>query len=118
MVASTGSLLPLGLFVWIAFSVQMFSVNLSFVEQSVNDPFGWGWNLFGLAGIPWVQLVPQAVPWLQVTLVTIGFGYSFRNLCRIWMNKISDERMVLRGMIPLAFLLLIITAGLIQCYAN
>jgi hypothetical protein len=118
MIASTGSLLPLGLFVWIAFSVQMLFVNFTFVEQSLNDPFGWGWNLFGLAGIPWVQLVPQAVPWLQVFLVLIGFGYSFRNLHRIWMKKTGDRRMALEGLLPLASLLLVITAALIEFYAN
>jgi hypothetical protein len=118
MVASTGSLLPLGLFVWVAFSIQMLFVNLTFVEQSLNDPFGWGWNLFGLAGIPWVQLVPQAVPWIQVMLVLVGFGYSYRNLWRIWINKTLDGRMALRGLLPLASFLLIITAALIQFYAN
>jgi hypothetical protein len=118
MVASTGSLLPLGLFVWIAFSVQMLFVNFSFVEQSLNDPFGWGWNLFGLAGIPWVQVVPQAIPWVQVILVLIGFGYSLRNLWRIWINKTPDAKMSFRGLLPLAFFLFIITAALIQFYAN
>jgi polyferredoxin len=118
MIASTGSLLPLGLSVWIAFSTQMLFVNLTFVEQSLNDPFGWGWDLFGLAGIPWVQLVPQAVPWLQVMLVLIGFGYSFRNLYRNWKNKTRDGKMALRGLLPLATLLLMITAALIQFYAD
>jgi polyferredoxin len=118
MVASTGSLLPLGLFVWIAFSLQMLFVNFSFVEQSLNDPFGWGWNLLGLAGIPWVQVVPQAVPWLQVILVLVGFSYSLRNLWRIWTNKTPDAGMALRGVLPLASFLFIITATLIQFYAN
>jgi hypothetical protein len=118
MVDSTGSLLPLGLFVWAAFSLQMLFVNFSFVEQSLNDPFGWGWNLLGLAGIPWVQVAPQAVPWLQVILVLIGFSYSLRNLWRIWMNKTPHAGMAMRGLLPLASFLFIITATLIQFYAN
>jgi polyferredoxin len=118
MIASTGSLLPLGLFVWIAFSLQMLLVNFSFVEQSLNDPFGWGWNLFGLAGIPWIQVIPSAVPWLQVLLVLAGFSYSFRNLWRIWSTKAPDARAAVRGLLPLASLLFVITAALIQFYAN
>jgi hypothetical protein len=118
MVASSGALLPLGLFVWIAFSIQMLFVNFTFVEQSINDPFGWGWNLFGLAGIPWVQLVPQLVPWIQVTLLLIGFGYSFRNLWRIWIQNTQDEQMALKGVIPLGTFLMVLTAALIQFYAN
>jgi polyferredoxin len=118
MVASTGSLLPLGLSVWVAFSIQMLFVNFTFVEQSLNDPFGWGWNLFGLAGIPWVQLVPQAIPWIQVLLVLAGFGYSFRNLWRTWIHNTNDGTVALRGLLPLASFLAIITAGLIQFYSN
>lgn len=118
MIASTGALLPLGLFVWIAFSLQMLFVNFTFVEQSLNDPFGWGWNLFGLAGIPWVQVLPQAVPWLQVILVLIGFAYSFRNLWRIWLKQTDTSTIALKGLLPLASFLLIITAAMINFYAN
>ncbi|MGB2868092.1 MAG: 4Fe-4S binding protein [Bacteroidota bacterium] len=118
MIASSGALLPLGLFVWIAFSLQMLFVNFTFVEQSLNDPFGWGWNIFGLAGTPWVQIAPQWVPWLQVILVLTGFGYSFRNLFRIWIDKTHDRRLALRGLLPMASFLSILTAALIQFYAN
>jgi hypothetical protein len=96
----------------------MLFVNFTFVEQSLNDPFGWGWNLFGLAGIPWVQLIPQAVPWLQVILVLIGFGYSFRNLWRIWFSKTDGGMMALKGLLPHASFLVIIAATLIHFYSN
>jgi hypothetical protein len=118
MIASTGALVPLGLFIWVAFAVQMLFVNVTFIEQSLNDPFGWGWNLFGLAGIPWIQFVPRLVPWLQVMCVVIGFGYSQRNLWRIWLNETGESRMAFKAVVPLALFLLCIGGGLIWFYAT
>jgi hypothetical protein len=43
---SAGSLLPLGLMLWIAFVIPMLFVNVTFVAQSFSDPFGWGWDFF------------------------------------------------------------------------
>ncbi len=118
MVASTGALLPLGLFVWMAFIVQMLFVNVTFVGQSLNDPFGWGWNFLGLRATPWIQIAPQAVPWLQVLLVLIGFGYSVRNLWRIWLAETADHATAFKGVIPLALLFCAISGLLINFYAN
>jgi len=118
MTASTGALIPLGLFIWIAFVTQMLFVNVSFIGQSLSDPFGWGWNLLGLASTPWIQFMPRLIPWLQVVFVIIGFAYSFRNLWRIWINKTADAKKAFKGMLPAAFFLLTVTAALIDFYAN
>jgi hypothetical protein len=77
---SAGALLPLGLMLWIAFVVPMLFVNVTFVLQSFSDPFGWGWDFFGTAGIPWHQFVPRLVPWLQSAFVLSGLYLSLRNL--------------------------------------
>ncbi|MEI6047390.1 MAG: 4Fe-4S binding protein [Bacteroidota bacterium] len=37
---SSGSMLPLGLMLWIAFVIPMLFVNVSFILQSLSDPFG------------------------------------------------------------------------------
>ncbi|MFC2139649.1 4Fe-4S binding protein [Bacteroidota bacterium] len=116
-VAVTSAFNPLGLFIWIAFIIQMLFVNISFVGQSLSDPFGWGWNLLGLAGTPWIQFVPRWIPWLQVIAVLTGFTYSFRNLRRLY-EKRTDKKNVLRGTLPVAALFFLITAVLIQFYAN
>ncbi len=118
MISLTGYLLPIGLAVWIAFVVQMLFVNISFVGQSLSDPFGWGWNLLGLAATPWKQFLPRITPWLQVFMVLFGFIYSLRNLWRIWNTKVEDTVRAVRGMIPHSFLLLFICLFLIIFYAN
>ena len=82
--ASSGSLLPLGLSLWIAFVIPMLFVNTTFIIQSVSDPFGWGWDMLGTANIPWHQFVPVMVPWIQALLVLFGLGLSLRNLRNTW----------------------------------
>ncbi len=77
---SAGSLLPLGLMLWVAFVIPMLFVNVTFVMQSFSDPFGWGWDFFGTANIPWHQFVPRLVPWLQAILILAGLYFSLRNL--------------------------------------
>lgn len=82
--ASTGALLPLGLSLWIAFVIPMLFVNTTFVLQSLSDPFGWGWDFFGTASIPWHQFLPRLFPWLQALLILGGLFYSLRNLSGTW----------------------------------
>jgi len=78
--SSTGALLPMGLMLWIAFVIPMLFVNITFIIQSVSDPFGWGWDFFGTANIPWHQFMPQFIPWLQAAVVMTGLYFSLRNL--------------------------------------
>jgi polyferredoxin len=118
MITSTGALLPLGLFIWIGFTLQMLFTNMTFVGQSLSDPFGWGWNLLGLAGSPWKQLLPRYIPWFQVFFILLGFYYSLRNLWYIWLKNTTDKRAAFRGMLPLSIYLWIISAVLILFYAN
>jgi polyferredoxin len=80
----SGALLPLGLMLWIAFVIPMLFVNLTFIIQSASDPFGWGWDFFGTANIPWHQFLPQYIPWFQAILVMTGLYFSLRNIKNSW----------------------------------
>jgi ferredoxin len=71
-------LVPLGLIVWIAFSLPLILVNGSYILMVVSDPFGWGWNLFGTANIDWTPLVPHWAPYLQVPLLIVGLYFALR----------------------------------------
>lgn len=106
---SAGALLPLGLMLWITFVVPMLFVNITFVLQSFSDPFGWGWDFFGTAGIPWHQFLPRLVPWLQSVFVLTGLFLSLRNLSK---NQIlfNDRHVNLLLVLPVA---LFITASAI-----
>ena len=118
MLGSSGALIPFGLFIWIAFTIQMLFTNVSFVGQSLSDPFGWGWNLLGLRGAVWVQFMPRTVPWLQVLAVLAGFTYGTRNLWRIWLTTTGDAKIALRAFVPQALFFMGLAASFIWFYAN
>ena len=53
------TLIPIGLGVWIAFSVGIILPNGSYILHILSDPFSWGWNLFGTANIPWTPVLDR-----------------------------------------------------------
>jgi hypothetical protein len=118
MVKQSVSFLPLGLAVWIAFVTQMLFTNISFVGQSLSDPFGWGWNLLGLAGTPWKQFIPQFIPIIQVIVIITGFSFSMRNLWRIWNEKLEAVNKPFQGFLTTSVFHLIITCVFVFFYAN
>ncbi|MCB9211033.1 MAG: 4Fe-4S binding protein [Ignavibacteriales bacterium] len=118
MISQTSSLLPIGLSIWIAFVMQMLFTNFSFFSQSLSDPFGWGWNLLGLAGTPWKQLIPHLIPMIQVIIVIFGFYYSIKNLWDIWSNKIEYVNYPFNGFLTTSIFHLIITCLFIFFYTN
>ena len=82
------AIIPLGLMLWIAFVIPTLLVNVTFILQSLSDPFGWGWNWLGFAGLPWHQILPEAIPWMQVLLVLAGILFSIRNLYRHFESRL------------------------------
>jgi len=110
---SAAALVPQGLWIWIAFVVPMLFVNVTFVLQSLSDPFGWGWNLLGMANSPWHQLWPSAIPWIQAVAVLVGLGYSLRNAWRIWLRATGEPARALRGLLPVSALLVALSAWLL-----
>lgn len=116
--AYTGSLLPLGLLLWVAFVIPMLFVNVTFILQSASDPFGWGWDFFGTANIPWHQFLPQWIPWIQALLVLAGLHLSLRNLQRTWYSKHLESRQVLLLSLPMGLFLTGVALVLLFFFTN
>lgn len=55
------AILPLGIAMWAVFFVETLMSNFTFVLLTLSDPFGWGWDLLGTAGMPWIQVWPSGV---------------------------------------------------------
>ncbi len=115
---SAGSLLPLGLFLWMAFVIPMLFVNITFIKQSFSDPFGWGWNLFGAAGIPWHQFIPQWIPWIQAILVLTGLALNLKNLKTIWQKDNLKGKQLLLMLLPAGVFILTVATGMIVFFTN
>ncbi|MBK6281405.1 MAG: hypothetical protein IPF54_00940 [Draconibacterium sp.] len=115
---SAGALLPLGLMLWITFVIPMLFVNVTFVMQSLSDPFGWGWDFFGTANIPWHQFLPRFVPWLQAVLILIGLQLSLRNLRNSWLkNQIKSWKLMLL-ILPVGLFIVCCSVAMIVFFTN
>lgn len=71
-------LVPLGLLAWIAFTISFAFVKFSYVLPVISDPFGWGWNLFGVSGAAWVGESTSFSLLLQVLALAIGLFWASR----------------------------------------
>jgi hypothetical protein len=115
---SAGALLPMGLMLWIAFVIPMLFVNVTFVLQSFSDPFGWGWDFFGTASIPWHQFLPRMIPWLQSVLVLAGLYLSLRNLKKTWIKNDINSQQLLRLILPMGLFLAGSAVAMIFFFTN
>ncbi len=116
--ACSVALIPLGLSGWIAFALAMLLSMMTFVLQSLSDPFNWGWDLLGTAGSRWHIIWAPGIPWLQVACIVAGFVYSLRALCSCWQGAVPDRRGAMLGSLPLASFLWMTGAGMIWFFAG
>ena len=65
-------LVPLGLAIWVAFTLSFTLTNVSYAWSALSDPFGWGWNLFGTADMGWTPYLSGLVPTLQIPVLLVG----------------------------------------------
>jgi len=114
----TGSLLPLGLFLWIAFVIPMLFVNITFIEQSASDPFGWGWDFFGTANIPWHQFLPQYIPWFQAIMILTGLYISLRNIKKTWEEHQLVTRQLLLISLPFCVFITGVAISMLFFFTN
>ncbi|MCO6453504.1 MAG: 4Fe-4S binding protein [Caldilineales bacterium] len=108
------SLIPLGLAAWIAFSLGFVLVNISYALPVIADPFGWGWNLFGLRDVAWTPILPDLVPYLQVPVLLGGLAFALYTLWRI-LGERTQARLTTAALPPALFLTLA-TFGFLWLY--
>jgi hypothetical protein len=112
------AILPLGIAMWAVFFIETLMSNFSFVLMTFSDPFGWGWDLFGTAGMPWIQVWPSGVPWIQVTFLLIGIGLSQSSGYQRWFRISGDRTKALIGFIPSVCVHTAIVAGMLAYITN
>ena len=86
------ALVPLGLTAWIAFSLSFVFANFSYVLVALSDPFGWGWNLLGTAGVAWTPWLTNLTPFLQVGVLIGGFIWASTTSRKVATEKLDAPR--------------------------
>lgn len=115
---TSAALVPIGLACWIAFALANILSMMTFLLQSLSDPFNWGWDLLGTAGSRWHIIWSPAIAWLQVAAVLVGAAYALQTLYECWPDSAPERRRAMLGALPLGFFLWICAAGMICFFAG
>jgi len=110
-IAQSYSLVPLGLSAWVAFSLSFVFANFSYVLVALSDPFGWGWNLLGTAGISWTPWLTNLTPFLQLGVLVGGFIWATTTSRKIAVEK-ADNAQALKLSTPVIVFCLAFTLTL------
>jgi hypothetical protein len=113
-----GALLPFALMNWIAFVIPMLFVNVTFIKQSLSDPFGWGWDFFGTANTPWHQFLPQFIPWFQAIAVLSGLYLSLRNIRKSELTLELNPVNILKIILPFSLFLTGVGIAMLFFFTN
>lgn len=103
------TLIPIGLGVWIAFSVGIILPNGSYILHIISDPFSWGWNLFGTAHFPWTPVFTYYMGYVQGAVLLVFYLFSLAYGTRLSRQTYGDDAKAKRGWIPIFVFLTAVT---------
>lgn len=103
------SLIPIGLFTWIAFSFGFLLPSGSYVIRVISDPFAWGWNLFGTRDFPWTPFLTYWMPYLQIISLLFGLVFSIDIGVKISRQMFADKKQAIKSFSPIAGFLVLWT---------
>jgi hypothetical protein len=96
----------------------MLFVNITFIKQSISDPFGWGWDFFGTANTPWHQFLPQFTPWLQAVAVLTGLYLSLRNIRKSKIAFNLNPKQVLKISLPVSLFITVVAGAMLLFFTS
>jgi polyferredoxin len=96
------SVIPVALFYHLAHNCMHFFMEGQHIVPLLSDPFGWGWDLFGTAGVELGPLLSlRIVWWLQMVLIVVGHIYGVVVADRIARRLYDEPKAVRRVLVPL-----------------
>lgn len=96
------ALLPIALFYHLAHNSEHLFMEGQRVVALASDPMGFGWDLFGTAGLSMAPLADLPTLWfLQVCFVMIGHVYSLWVARQASVQIFGDEGAAIRSQIPM-----------------
>ncbi|KKM95764.1 hypothetical protein LCGC14_1184970 [marine sediment metagenome] len=112
------TLVPLGLFAWIAFSIPLVMINGSYIVSIISDPLGWGWDIFGTADVHWTPILPEYATWFQIPVLALGLYWAIKKGFEIAVRMHGTVRQAGRSILPLCVLLLLVTTVFIVLFVG
>lgn len=107
------TLIPIGIFSWIAFSLPSVMVNYNYIFSVLSDPLGLGWNLFGTADYPFQPFHPEWIPLLQGIILLSGLYLGISRGYLGLQSLTSDNGLRAKAMIlPALFALCVVNTFL------
>lgn len=103
------TLIPMGLSVWMGFSVGILLPNGSYILHVLSDPFAWGWNLLGTAHIPWTPILTGWMGYIQGAILVVFFVFALGYGMLIARQTYPDVQQAKRGFLPILVFLTLIT---------
>lgn len=110
------TLVPMGLGVWIAFSIGIILPNGSYILHILSDPFAWGWNLFGTANFPWTPVFTHIMGYLQGATLLLAYLFSVAYGFRLSKQTYPDLNAAKRGWLPMLLFLTLITGAFLWLF--
>lgn len=110
------ALIPLGLGVWVAFSFGILFPNGSYILHVISDPFAWGWNLFGTAGIPWTPVLTYWTGIFQGIALLIFYTFAVAYGFRLSKQTYPTLKHAKRGWYPILTVLTLSTVGFLGLF--
>ncbi len=108
--------IPVGIFVWIAFSLPQVMINYSYIFSVLSDPLGFGWDLFGTANYPFKPFYPETIPIIQGVLVLVGLFFGLSRGYSSFTDLLSSRRERIRAMIVPSLLALGVVNVFLRLY--
>jgi ABC-type multidrug transport system fused ATPase/permease subunit len=108
--------IPVGIFVWIAFSLPQVMINYSYIFSVLSDPLGLGWNLLGTADYPFKPFHPETIPAIQGVLVLVGLFFGLTRGFSSFSDLISGRRERIRAIIVPSLLALGVVNVFLRLY--
>jgi hypothetical protein len=108
--------IPVGIFVWIAFSLPQVMINYSYIFSVLSDPLGLGWDLFGTADYPFKPFHPETIPIIQGVLVLVGLYFGLSRGFASFKDLISDRRERIKAMLAPSLLALGVVNVFLRLY--
>jgi plastocyanin len=108
--------IPVGIFVWIAFSLPQVMINYSYIFSVISDPLGLGWDLLGTANYPFKPFHPETIPVIQGVLVLAGLFFGLSRGFSSFTDLLSSRRERIRAMIVPSLLALGVVNVFLRLY--